>query len=88
MAKPTGEVKAWPKPTGVPKPRPGRIRRPCDYGLELAAINCEVQLGTIEAYNRLCEEAEKMAARIKSGDVKAQNPLFAISLKGGKPSNG
>lgn len=78
----TNNVKAWPKPTGVPKGRPLRIKRPAEYGLELAVMNLEVQLGTIEAYNRLCDAAEVLSGRIKRGEAKAQNPLFAKSING------
>lgn len=75
-------VKAWPKPTGVPKRLPSRILRPCDAGLELAVRSLETQLGTIEAYNRLVDAANALRKRIDSGDVKAQNPIFAVSVRG------
>ena len=76
-------VKAWPKPTGTPLPTPRRIIRPCDYGLMTAAHSLETQLGTIEAYNRLVECANSLKARIDAGDIKAQNPLFAVNVRGG-----
>jgi|GEM_PF-2240498 len=76
------DVKAWPKATGTPMPAPKRIRRPCDYGLMAAVNNAETQLGTIEAYNRLVEHADELRARIERGDVKPQNPLFALDIKG------
>ena len=75
-------VKAWPKPTGTPLPKPRRIVRPCDAGLAGAVHGLEMQLGTIEAYNRLVECANKLKARIDAGDVKAQNPIFAKSVRG------
>lgn len=75
-------VKAWPKPTGVPKPLPTRIRRPCDAGLALAVTGLETQLGTIEAYNRIVEAAAVLKKRIDLGDAKPQNPLFAVSIFG------
>lgn len=78
-------VKAWPKATGNPVPAPKRIVRPCDYGL-LSAINgLETQLGTIEAYNRLVEAAARVRQRIDAGEVKPQNPIFAISVSGEQP---
>lgn len=76
------DVKPWPKATGKPLPTPMRIRRPCDYGLMAAVRDAETQLGTIEAYNRLVEHAAAMRARIERGDVKPQNPLFALDIKG------
>lgn len=75
-------VKAWPKAAGVPMLAPNRIVRPCDYGLQGALFGLEQQLGTIEAYNRIVEVATMMRARIDAGDVKAQNPLFARSIRG------
>lgn len=76
-------VKAWPKPTGTPLDLPRRIVRPCDYGLAGAVQSLEAQLGAIEAYNRLVEAATALRARIESGDVKAQNPIFVMHIKGG-----
>lgn len=75
-------VKAWPKATGVPMKQPQQIARPCDWGLQSAVQDAETQLGTIEAYNRLCQWAAHLKARIDAGDVKAQHPMFAKSLRG------
>ena len=75
-------VKAWPKATGTPLPKPKRIVRPCDYELLTAMNGLETQLGTIEAYNRIVEAANAMRARIDAGDVKPQNPIFAKSIRG------
>lgn len=68
--------------TGVAsRPAPKRIMRPCDYGL-LAAINdLETQVGSAEAYNRLCDAAHHMKAKIDAGNGKAQNPIFATDPK-------
>jgi hypothetical protein len=79
---PETTVVAWPLPTGVAAAAPKRIKRPCDWGLDCAVHDLEVQLGTIEAYNRLVEAAEQMRAEIEAGRVKAQNPLYAVSVKG------
>lgn len=75
-------VIAWPNPTGVPVDLPRPIKRPCDWGMESALAALETQLGTIEAYNRLCAAAVILRARIDAGDIKAQNPIFACSVKG------
>lgn len=76
------EVKPWPKVAGTPdRPRPP-IKRPCDYGLECAVAALEVQLGTIEAYNRLVTAASFLLARIDDGDARPQNPLYAVDVKG------
>jgi len=81
----SSNVKAWPKPTGTPHEAPKRIVRPCDYGLRGAVVSLEQQLGTIEAYNRLVEVASVLRARIDEGKAEAQNPIFAISVKGEQP---
>ncbi|WP_313114964.1 hypothetical protein [Stenotrophomonas indicatrix] len=78
----SSNVKAWPKPTGKPHEAPKRIVRPCDYGLSSAVYSLEQQLGTIEAYNRLVEAAAALRARIDAGEAKAQNSMFAVSVKG------
>ena len=78
-------VTAFPAATGRPLPAPKPIVRPCDHGLTLAVQNLETQLGTIEAYNRLVSSANAMMARILAGDVKPQNPIFAVSPSGAPP---
>lgn len=76
-------VKAWPNTAGRPEvDRPRSIVRPCDYGLALAIMNLEAQLGTIEAYNRLARAAQALLDQIEAGNAKPQNPLFAVSVKG------
>lgn len=59
---------------------PSRIKRPCDYGLELAIGHLETQLGTIEAYNRLCTACEKVRAKIEAGNAEEQNPIFRTDV--------
>jgi hypothetical protein len=76
------QVIAWPLPAGTPKPLPKRIARPCDWGLVNAMTNLEIQLGTIEAYNRLVWAAEMLKAKIDRGGAQPQNPIFARSIKG------
>lgn len=75
-------VTAWPKATGAHKQPPIRIKRACDWGLESAVSALETQLGTIEAYNRIVDAANILKSRIDTGDVKAQNPLYAKNIKG------
>jgi hypothetical protein len=77
------DVKAWPLPTGRPAELPRRIHRPCDSGLLLTVMDLESQLGTIEAYNRLVEAASRLKEQIDAGKAKPQNPLFAVSIRGG-----
>lgn len=58
---------------------PKSIKRPCDYGLDGAIGNLVIQLGTIEAYNRLAAAAQRMRADIDAGKVKEQNPIYRTS---------
>jgi hypothetical protein len=75
-------VEPWPIATAPTRSLLRRIKRPCDWGLEGAVQNLEIQLGTVEAYNRLVEAAEILKARIDASDIKPQNPLFAVNVKG------
>ena len=74
-------VKVFPK-TAIKSNLPKRIKRPCDFGLKGAINDLEVQLGTIEAYNRLAEAAQKLKTRIERGNIKTQNPFYAENIKG------
>ena len=68
QAKPTEEL---------PKP----IMRPCDYGLWNAVRAMETQVGTVEAYNRLCQWAAQLHAKIEAGDAKAPHPMWLTDPK-------
>lgn len=59
------------------RPAPRRILRPCDYGLKIAVHSLETQVGTVEAYNKLCDAAEALKNKIDSGKAEQQNPIFA-----------
>ena len=76
------KVTPWPNPTGRPEELPRRIKRPAEHGLWLAARNLEIQLGTIEAYNRLVDTAAELKRKIDAGKAEAQHPLFAKSIRG------
>lgn len=76
-------VKPWPKMTGRTSLTPRALIRPCDYLLITAVSQCEVQLGSVEAYNRLVLQAERLLGRIEAGEGKAQNPLYAVDIRGG-----
>lgn len=64
------------RPEEFAKPLPQQIMRPCDYGLELAVTNLEIQLGTIEAYNRLVGVAMDLRKVIDEKRAKAPNPCY------------
>jgi len=75
-------VTPWPNATGRPVEPPKPINRPCDYGLVLVMQALEAQLGTIEGYNRLCQAAEVLKAKIDAGQAEPQNPIYAVSVRG------
>lgn len=50
------------------RPAPQRIMRPCDYGLARVVRDLETQVGTVEAYNKLCDAAEALKAQIDAGE--------------------
>ena len=78
------EIKPWPHLAGRPgHPAPKPIRRPCDAGLELAILNMETQLGTIEAFNRLAVAAAALRDKIDKGEATPQSPQYAIDVQGG-----
>lgn len=74
-------VEQLPVKASTERPAPKRIMRPCEYGLWNAVKACETQMGTVEAYNRLCDWAESLKAKIDRGDAKAQNPMWATDPK-------
>jgi len=64
--------------TGVAdRPAPKKIMRPCDYGLLGTVRDLETQVGTVEAYNKLCDAAAKLKAKIDAGNGQVQHPMFA-----------
>lgn len=75
------DVRALPvnsKPTAA---LPKRISRPCDYGL-LSAVNaCETQVGTVEAYNKLCDHAANLKRKIDGGNAEAPHERWLTDPK-------
>lgn len=59
------------------RPAPAKIKRPCDYSLELAISSMETQVGTVEAYNRLCDAAAAVKAKIDAGKAKVAMMQFS-----------
>lgn len=59
------------------RPAPKRIMRPCEYGMWNAVKDMETQMGTVEAYNRLCDWAQALKEKIDAGDAQAQHKMFA-----------
>lgn len=63
------------------RPPPKRIMRPCEWGLLGTVRDLETQMGTVEAYNRLCDAAQKLKTKIDAGEAEQQNRLFATDPK-------
>lgn len=63
-------------------PLPVPIYRPCDFQLLLAVNSLEVQLGTVEAYNRMVRAAAYLKAAIDAGKAVAQSPCYAVDPSG------
>lgn len=78
---PGAGVVPWTK-DGPTRELPKRLVRPCDHGLYGAVVDLEVQLGTVEAYNRLVVAAENLKAKIDSGNAKSQSPIYAVHPRG------
>jgi hypothetical protein len=70
-------VEQLPVKASSDRPPPKRIMRPCEYGLWNAVKSMETQMGTVEAYNRLCDWAESLKAQIDRGEAKAQHSMWA-----------
>ena len=41
----------------------------------------ETQMGTVETYNRLCDWAQSLKAKIDRGDAKVQHPMWSTDPK-------
>ena len=70
------------------RPAPRRIVRPCEYDLMGTLNDMESQLGTVEAYNRLCDAAAAFKRKIDSGQAKPQMAMFATDPKFIYPNGG
>ena len=58
---------------------PKKIIRPCDYSLLGAVTALEEQVGTVEAYNKICIAATNLKNKIDSGNARQANILFATN---------
>ena len=59
------------------RPAPRRIIRPCEWELFNATRSLETQMGTVEAYNRLCDAAQRLKAKINAGQAEQQHKMWA-----------
>lgn len=75
------DVRALPVQAQPTAKAPKRIMRPCDYGLILAVNDLEAQVGTVEAYNRLCEAAARLKRQIDDGKAKAPHAMWLTDPK-------
>jgi hypothetical protein len=70
-------VEQFPAKCTSNRPTPKRIVRPCEFGLIGVVRDMEIQMGTVEAYNKLCDAAHQLKAKIDRGDAQAQNSFYA-----------
>ncbi|WEF34910.1 hypothetical protein [Pseudoduganella chitinolytica] len=75
------DVRALPVQAQPTATLPKRIMRPCDYGMWNAVKAMETQVGTVEAYNRLCEWAASLRQKIDAGEAKAPHPMWLTDPK-------
>ena len=71
------DVRQLPVPSETNRKTPKRIVRPCEWQLFSAVNTLETQMGSVEAYNRLCDAAEAMKQKIDAGKGCAQHPMWA-----------
>lgn len=74
-------VKAFPAKAESDRPAPKRILRPCEWGLMATMRDLETQMGTVEAYNRLCDAAASLKARIDAGEATAPADMWLTDPK-------
>ncbi|WP_156173852.1 hypothetical protein [Cupriavidus basilensis] len=70
------------------RPAPKKIVRPCEYGMYNAVKDMETQMGSVEAYNRLCEWAAHLKAKIDAGEAVQQHAMWATDPKFIYPADG
>lgn len=68
-------IRPFPAQLTTDREPPKHLMRPCDYGLVLAISELEAQLGSVEAYNRLCDAAFCLKAKIDAGHACLQSPV-------------
>lgn len=74
-------VTAFPSKTESDRVAPQRIRRPCEWGLIGTVRDLETQMGTVEAYNRLCDAAAALKSRIDAGEATAPAEIWLTDPK-------
>jgi hypothetical protein len=72
------DVRQLPVTPAPSRPTPRRIVRPCEHGLALAIDAMETQMGSVEAYNLLCDAAASLRRKIDAGEGHAQHAMWAI----------
>ena len=70
------DVRALPVQAQPTAEAPKRIMRPCDWGLINAVTAMETQVGTVEAYNRLCDAATRLKRQIDDGKAKVPHAMW------------
>lgn len=63
------------------RPAPRRIMHPCELGLLGTVHDLETQMGTVEAYNGLCDAARRLKAKIDAGDAEQPHKMWVTDPK-------
>jgi len=82
------DIRQIPSPKETSREAPKRIKRPCEWGMQGAVRDMETQMGTVEAYNRLCDWAQHLKEKIDRGDAQAQAAMWATDPKWIYPAGG
>lgn len=75
------DIRQLPVPNETSRPAPKRVVRPCEWQLFSAVQALETQMGSVEAYNRLCDAALNLKAKIDAGNGHPQHPMWATDPK-------
>jgi hypothetical protein len=75
------DIRQFPSQLTTDRPAPRRIVRPCEHGLALAIDQMEVEMGSVQAYNQLCDIAGRLKRKIDAGDGIAQHAMWATDPK-------
>lgn len=71
------KIRQLPVKAETSREAPKRIIRPCEWQLVGTVQALETQMGSVEAYNRLCEAAQRLKAKIDAGEGHQQAAIWA-----------
>lgn len=75
------DIRQLPVNGSASRPAPKKIIRPCEWGMHNAVRDMETQMGSVEAYNRLCEWASHLKTKIDAGNGVQAHAMWATDPK-------